>query len=394
MKKLLLIPALMLGTAVMAKQMAWEISPMIGYNVAEGNLGMKDSGYLTGGAEIQYNNPDWAVSPELSGFYSEPEYVNGTDTKVARVMMNLVKTFGEGTVVPFAKIGAGFEKMGAKYDGNVDGLFVDAGAGLKVPFTDNIALKLEAIYMAKRNDGRYDNNVIALAGLTFAFGEIKEEVAPAPVVAAVAVVDGDADNDGVKDSVDNCPSTPAGSTVDAKGCIVDGDDDNDGVLNSVDACLATVAGVAVDAKGCMIDGDDDNDGVKNSMDKCPSTKANHAVDANGCVSEIDLNINFKTGSSEVDSASKANITKFASFMKAAPSYKAEIIGYTDSVGRASSNKRLSLKRANIVKGLISAEGVPSNRLSATGMGEANPVADNKTKAGRAQNRRIEAKLSH
>ena len=394
MKKLLLIPALMLGTAVMAKQMAWEISPMIGYNVAEGNLAMQDSGYLVGGAELQYNNPDWPVSPELSGFYSQPEYTTGTETKVARVMMNLVKTFGEGTVVPFAKIGVGYEKMGVKYDGNDDSVFADLGAGLKVPFTDNIALKLEAIYMAKRNNGRHDNNLIALAGLTFAFGEIEEEAAPAAVVAAPVVVDGDADNDGVKDSVDNCPSTPAGSTVDAKGCIVDGDDDNDGVLNSVDACLATVAGVTVDAKGCMVDGDDDNDGVKNSMDKCPNTKANTAVDANGCVSEIDLNINFKTGSSEVDSASKTNIAKFATFMKAAPSYKAEIIGYTDSVGKASSNKRLSLKRANIVKGLIASEGVSANRLSATGMGEANPVASNKTKAGRAQNRRIEAKLSN
>ena len=394
MKKLLLIPALMLGTAVMAKQMAWEISPMIGYNVAEGSLAMQDSGYLVGGIELQYNNPDWPVSPELSAFYSQPEYTTGTETKVARAMMNLVKTFGEGTVVPFTKIGVGYEKMGVKYDGNVDGMFADLGAGLKVPFTDNIALKLEAIYMLKHNDGRYDNNIIALAGLNFAFGEIKEEVAPVLVVIAPVVVDGDADNDGVKDSVDNCPSTPAGSNVDAKGCIIDGDDDNDGVLNSVDACLATVAGVQVDAKGCMVDGDDDNDGVKNSMDKCPNTKANHAVDANGCVSEIDLHINFKTGSSEVDSASKANIAKFATFMKAAPSYKAEIIGYTDSVGKASSNKRLSLKRASIVKGLITSEGVSANRLSATGMGEANPVASNKTKAGRAQNRRIEAKLSN
>ena len=384
----------MLGTAVMAKQMAWEVSPMIGYNLAEGNLGMQDNGYLTGGAEIQYNNPEWPVSPELSGFYSQPEYTSGTETKVARVMMNLVKTFGEGTVVPFAKIGAGYEKIGVKSNGNIDGMFADLGAGLKVPFSDNIALKLEAIYMAKHNNSRYDNNLIALAGLTFAFGEIKEEVAPAPVVVAPVVVDGDADNDGVKDSVDNCPSTPAGSSVDAKGCILDGDDDNDGVLNSVDQCLATVAGVMVDAKGCMVDGDDDNDGVKNSMDKCPNTRANSQVDANGCVAEIDLNINFKTGSSEVDSASKANIAKFATFMKSAPSYKAEIIGYTDSVGRASSNKRLSLKRANIVKGLIASEGVSTNRLSATGMGEANPVADNKTKAGRAQNRRIEAKLSN
>ncbi len=387
----------MLGTAVMAKQMAWEISPMIGYNVAEGNLGIADSGYLTGGLEAQYNNPEWPVSPELSGFYSEPEYTTGTDTKVARVMMNLVKTFGDtdNAVIPFAKMGVGFEKMGAKESGNEDGFLVDAGAGLKVPFTDNIALKLEAIYMLKPNSNRFDNNVIALAGITFAFGEIKEEAAPAPVVAAAVVVDGDADNDGVKDSADNCPSTPAGSTVDAKGCIVDGDDDNDGVLNSVDTCLATVAGVAVDAKGCMIDGDDDNDGVKNSMDKCPKTVTGVAVDENGCAKEINLHIKFENASFDVDSASHQHINKAAAFMQENKNYTAEIRGYTDSVGKKSSNQRLSQKRAQVVVDMILAKGgIDANRLTAKGMGEADPIANNKTKEGRAQNRRIEAILSH
>lgn len=396
MKKLLLIPALMLGTSVMAKQMAYEISPMIGYNVAEGNLGYQDSGYLTGGVELQYNNPDWAISPELSVLYANTEAVNGQEDAQVRVMLNAVYTYDAGAVVPFAKIGGGMEALvddAANY-GNVDGLFADVGAGLKVPFTDHIALKLEAIYMLKPNDNRWDNNVIAMAGLNIAFGAYEDKPAPAPaVVAAPVVVDGDEDNDGVKDSVDNCPATPAGSVVDAKGCIVDGDDDNDGVKNSVDACLATVANAKVDAQGCMIDGDDDMDSVKNSMDKCPSTPKGSVVDADGCMKTVNLHIIFENGSSAVNAQSKENISKFAAFLNARENFKAEIVGYTDSRGSAKFNQKLSEKRANTVKNLIVDEGVAANRVTSKGMGEATPVADNMTKEGRAQNRRIEANLS-
>ncbi len=393
MKKLLLIPALMLGTSVMAADMAYEISPMIGYNVAEGNLGYKDEGYLTGGVELQYNNPDWALSPELSVLYSDTESENGAEDAQLRVMLNGVYTYEAGFVTPFAKFGGGIETLvNDSVNGNTDSLFADAGAGLKVPFTDHIALKLEAIYMLKYNSGRYDSNAIAMAGLTIAFGAIEEKAAP--VVVAAAVVDGDSDNDGVKDSADNCPNTQAGAVVNAKGCFIDGDDDNDGVKNSVDACLATVAGAKIDYRGCMVDGDDDNDGVKNSMDKCSNTVANTSVDANGCPQEINLHVKFENASFNVDAASKANVSKMASFLKANSAYSVEILGYTDSVGKASSNKKLSQKRANSVRDLIIAEGVPASSVTATGMGEVSPIADNTLKAGRAQNRRIEAKLSH
>ena len=388
----------MLGTAVMAKQMAWEISPMIGYNMAEGNLGYKDDGYLTGGLEIQYNDHDLALSPELSVYASPTERIDGQEDTQMRVAINAVYDYDAGAVTPFAKIGGGMEAMVDDESGrNVDSLFGDVGAGLKVPFSDNVALKLEAIYMLKHNHGSYDSNAIFLAGLSIAFGDIKQEEAPtpAPVIAPVVVVDGDSDQDGVKDSADNCSHTPAGSTVDAKGCIVDGDDDNDGIKNSADQCLATVAGVAVDVHGCMVDGDDDNDGVKNSMDKCSSSAAGVAVDENGCAKEINLHVKFKNGSFDVDVASHEHIDRATAFMQENKNYTAVILGYTDSIGKKSSNQRLSQKRAqSIVDMILSKGGIDSSRLTAKGMGEADPIANNKTKEGRAQNRRIEAILSH
>ncbi len=97
--------------------------------------------------------------------------------------------------------------------------------------------------------------------------------------------DGDHDRDGVKNSLDQCPDTPAGDRVDAKGCTVPKDADGDGVLDAADKCPNTPAGTAVDATGCPKDSD--GDGVLDAADKCPNTPAGTAVDASGCPRDSD-----------------------------------------------------------------------------------------------------------
>src|SRR5256886_6746662 len=94
----------------------------------------------------------------------------------------------------------------------------------------------------------------------------------------------DADADGVPDGLDQCPNTLAGLKVDAKGCPIDSD--ADGVPDGVDQCPDTPAGVAVDAKGCPMDAD--GDGVPDGLDKCPNTPAGATVDASGCPLDTDL----------------------------------------------------------------------------------------------------------
>jgi outer membrane protein OmpA-like peptidoglycan-associated protein len=94
--------------------------------------------------------------------------------------------------------------------------------------------------------------------------------------------DGDRDGDGVKDSMDACPTTPAGDAVDATGCSLPKDADRDGVLDTMDQCPSTPAGDQVDARGCSLPKDADRDGVVDSADRCPATPAGDAVDANGC----------------------------------------------------------------------------------------------------------------
>ena len=76
-------------------------------------------------------------------------------------------------------------------------------------------------------------------------------------------------------------------------------------------------------------------------------------------------------------------------MKQHPNLRAEVDGYTDSIGSDAYNLKLSERRANAVRDYMVSEGIDASRIMTKGFGKANPVADNKTKEGRAKNRRVE-----
>ena len=390
MKKLLLIPALLLSTSLMAKEYKYEITPVIGYNIAEGNLNLEDQ-FLVG-AEFQVNT-DTFLEPELSVLFTDADYEelipSNPSTDIWRIAINGVHDFDAiGAFTPLVKVGVGYETLDIHLADNKDSVFFNAGAGIKAAITDNIALKLEAVYMNKRTD----SNLAFLAGINFAFGEKAQR--EAPVSEPEVIVDGDDDKDGVLNSIDKCPTTPTGEAVNSDGCPIDGDDDNDGVLNSVDKCPTTPAGEAVNSDGCPIDGDDDNDGVLNSVDKCPTTPAGNIVDTDGCTKIVNLHINFENNSYVVDEASKAKVKKFANFLKDRIEFTTQIIGHTNSIGSIADNQILSDNRANAVKDLIVEYGVAQDRVTSLGKGESSPIASNKTAEGLAKNRRIEAVLNN
>ena len=202
----------------------------------------------------------------------------------------------------------------------------------------------------------------------------------------------DSDNDGVVDSKDQCPMTPAGVRVDANGCSID--DDNDGVLNNVDQCPNTPAGTKVDATGCAIK-DSDNDGVVDSKDMCPDTPAGVKVDAKGCTVfdeetvEITLRVLFDNESAVVKMPKDPEISEFAEFMKQYPSTTAVVEGHTSAPGSEAYNMDLSKRRAaNFKEVMVDMYGIDSSRLETIGYGETQLLdTDNDSEAHRV-NRRI------
>lgn len=70
----------------------------------------------------------------------------------------------------------------------------------------------------------------------------------------------------------------------------------------------------------------------------------------------------------------------------------KVVGHTDSSGSEAYNQALSVRRATTVRDYLASKGVDTNLMSVTGMGESSPIADNSTKEGRAQNRRVEVSI--
>ena len=76
-------------------------------------------------------------------------------------------------------------------------------------------------------------------------------------------------------------------------------------------------------------------------------------------------------------------------MKEHPELRALVEGHTDSIGSEAYNLRLSERRANAVADYMESQGISSSRITTKGWGKSKPVADNRTKEGRAKNRRVE-----
>ena len=102
---------------------------------------------------------------------------------------------------------------------------------------------------------------------------------------------------------------------------------------------------------------------------------------------------FETGSAKLKPESQAQLNNIAAILTNCPSVHLEIAGYTDNVGSAEPNLRLSRNRASSVVAQLVGKGVSPDRLTAKGYGEEYPVADNGAEAGRAQNRRVAVRVT-
>lgn len=264
-----------------------------------------------------------------------------------------------------------------------------AQAGIDLRTGPHWFFNLDVKWARARPELRYDGEDVTRVkvdpmmyamGIGYRFGGASQPPAPAPRIVL------DSDGDGVPDDIDQCPNTPHGVAVDAKGCPLDSD--HDGVPDYKDKCPNTPAGVPVDPDGCPLDSD--HDGVPDYLDKCPGTPPGLKVDANGCeIEELILKgVNFETASAKLTADSASILDGVVKILELRPNARAEIHGYTDSIGGDAYNLKLSERRAKSVMDYLADHGIPPSALSAAGFGKADPVASNATAEGRAQNRRV------
>jgi len=163
------------------------------------------------------------------------------------------------------------------------------------------------------------------------------------------------------------------------------DSDNDGVYDSMDQCPGTPSGVAVDASGCPFDSD--GDGVYDYEDTCPGTPAGANVTIQGCWA-IGTPL-FDFDKSVIKPAWFSELENIADILKRNPGLDVILQGHTDNEGTAKYNMKLSMRRAKAVEQYLVNEGISSARLSCEAFGLSKPVASNATDSGRALNRRVE-----
>ncbi len=159
--------------------------------------------------------------------------------------------------------------------------------------------------------------------------------------------------------------------------------------------------------------DDDMDGVANKFDKCPNTPANTVVDGAGCplkvpapiirekvivteadrkvVGEAIKNLEFELGKATIKERSFPTLDRVADLL-VQKNFSLKLAGHTDNTGSMALNLALSKDRAEAVKAYLVSKGANASTIEATGYGPNQPIATNKTAAGRQQNRRVEFSL--
>ena len=139
--------------------------------------------------------------------------------------------------------------------------------------------------------------------------------------------------------------------------------------------------------------DSDFDGVLDRIDQCPDTLAGGVVDATGCLlreqTVILRDVHFEFDSSQLTRESERRLDEIVAGLRLEPEVVFEIAGHTDSVGLDEYNDRLSQARALSVMRYLAGRGLESERMTARGYGERQPIDTNATHEGRARNRRVE-----
>ena len=361
-------------------------------------------------------DPYTVVNPGDENYYAIDGVINYS-------LMNLIKS---KRIDPSIHIGGGYTWIGDELKAGT----LNGGLGLTYWFTEMVGLSWRSTYKQSFEDIREDmpSHMQHFAGLTFKFGGkdtdgdgIYDKDDACPEVAGLKQFNGcpDTDADGITDASDSCPDVAG--PAEFNGCP---DTDGDGIADKDDAC-PDVAGLK-SLGGCP---DKDGDGITDKSDKCPDVKGPKenggcpwpdrdgdkvldkddkcpdeagTVSNNGCpevteeaikkLNDYAKTILFDTNKDTFKQQTYPVLLAISAILKEYPSSKFSIEGHTDSDGSNEFNLRLSDSRAIAVKKYLVEQGIDEFRLSAMGYGESKPIDTNKTKAGKANNRRVEVKL--
>lgn len=200
------------------------------------------------------------------------------------------------------------------------------------------------------------------------------------------------------------PSATPPSVAPGPGPAPRPDRDGDGVADDQDKCPAEAGVASLDPAKNGCPADQDGDGVPDARDACPGEKGEPSAEPkeNGCPRSVRVQgeqivilqqVNFKTGSDVIDPSSFGLLQQVTDVIKQKPDVaRVAIDGHTDNQGLERSNVELSRRRAVAVMRWMVDHGIDARRLEARGFGPKRPIADNKTEAGRAKNRRVEFQI--
>lgn len=337
------------------------ISPSLGVYHIDHQYGLDDESTGVGSLGVELG-----LSPNFGLEFSGMTNFNGDEVDINQARVDGLWYLKDDSsfIRPYLIGGLGYtgtDFTDALIEDN-ESAFVDAGLGVKLKLTDEVAIRSDIRHIHTLNESGQD--LAVTVGFAFKFGNKKVPVAPPVVITEPS----DRDNDGVIDSLDQCPLTPAVASVDERGCPLDSD----------------------------------KDGVFDYKDLCPSSLPNVMVDVNGCarilppppIPAMGVDIYYETGSALIKPQYKDDFIALSKYMQKYPSVELIAEGHTDSIGSESFNMDLSLQRAKKVKQeLFISYGIEVDRINVVGKGEMQPKADNKTSAGRYLNRRVNVRTA-
>lgn len=344
----ILLGALALSTVTAsAEQVVGDtyVVPQLGYTWLDSDRDADDD--ITYGIAVGRHFSE-AVSLELGLDRGSFDLIGSDDLDLTSLSLNALHIFARDRVVsPFVLIGAGAAHNDVENGDSHTHFMAQAGLGLMIQAgeKENGALKfslrpeVKARWTMPRDNDPQDKylDYVAMLGFQFAFGDPR----PAPVAAPAPAPEPE------PAPAPAPPPPPA---------------------------------------------DSDGDGVTDDRDQCPNTPRGVAVDANGCPRRGSVTlqgVTFELNSANLTADSRPVLDDVAADLKKYPRLRVELQGHTDSSGADAYNMQLSERRAASVREYLISQGVSASQLVARGYGETQPVADNKTNEGRAQNRRVE-----